>query len=238
MTMSWESETWSEIRESWPRTHQIHWIGGLKKNSLACFILGSRLWQARMQRERYFVFPFFLLDPALDRFSDLLFIPKQDKKPQREEIKDENSCCSFWFPEPRIDLLSYLRTRSRMLRLLLHPSTATKLREGGDSLHLTSPRHLKPFMSVCFYTKIHTLGFSFNICEHYLRLSSDGCHIADLFRPQCVDDWTLSHIRVADETHTDLFLVCVELSEAENRKWVFYFRKTASVCPWFMKINN
>lgn len=154
MTMSWESETWSEIRESWPQTHQIHWIGGLKKKiSLACFILGSRLWQARMQRERYFVFPFFLLDPALDRFSDLLFIPKQDKKPQREEIKDENSCCSFWFPEPRIDLLSYLRTRSRMLRLLLHSSTVSKLWEGGDSLHLTSPRHLKPFSSVCFYTK-------------------------------------------------------------------------------------
>lgn len=129
-----------------------------KKISLACFILGSRLWQARMQRERYFVFPFFLLDPALDRFSDLLFIPKQDKKPQREEIKDENSCCSFWFPEPRIDL-SYLRTRSRMLRLLLHPSTVTKWREGGGSLHLTSPRHLKPFSSVCFYTKAHTLGF-------------------------------------------------------------------------------
>ncbi len=57
----------------------------------------------------------------------------------------------------------------------------------------------------------------------YLCFSSKGCHIADLLRPQCVDDWALSHIRIANETHTYLFLVCVELWEAKNKVRVLCF---------------
>lgn len=51
----------------------------------------------------------------------------------------------------------------------------------------------------------------------YLCFSSEGGHVADLLRPQRVDDRALSHIRVADETHTDLLFVRVELWEAEKR---------------------
>lgn len=57
-----------------------------------------------------------------------------------------------------------------------------------------------------------------DVCECYLCLSGDRGHIADLFRAQRVDDGTLSHVRVADEAHTDLFLVCVELLKAEKKK--------------------
>lgn len=52
----------------------------------------------------------------------------------------------------------------------------------------------------------------------YLCFSSERCHIADLLRPQRVDDWALSHIRVANETHAYLFLVCVELWEMKKYK--------------------
>ncbi len=52
--------------------------------------------------------------------------------------------------------------------------------------------------------------------EPYLCLSRKGSHIADLLRPQRVDDRAFSNIRVANETHTYLFLVCVELQEAKK----------------------
>lgn len=54
-------------------------------------------------------------------------------------------------------------------------------------------------------------------CMTYLSLSSDWCHVADLFRAQCVDDGTLSNVGVPNEAHTDLFLVCVKLSETDKR---------------------
>lgn len=61
--------------------------------------------------------------------------------------------------------------------------------------------------------------------KSYLCFSGKGCHIADLLRAQCVDDGALSHIRVANETHTYLFLVCVELWEAENKVRMLRFMK-------------
>lgn len=107
MTMWWESETRSEIKECWPQAHLIHLIGvqKKKKSPLSC-ISSSQLWQAR-KKERYFIFPFFPLDLALDRFSDPLFVSKKDKQPQREEIKDKNGC-SFSLPSLHLDLQFYI----------------------------------------------------------------------------------------------------------------------------------
>lgn len=52
----------------------------------------------------------------------------------------------------------------------------------------------------------------------YLGFSSKGCHVADLLRPQRVDDGALSHIGIANETYTYLLLVCVELWEAKYKQ--------------------
>lgn len=102
-------------------------LGVEKKNSLL-YLRFTSLWQAQ-KTESCFIFPCFPLDPALDRFSDPLFISKQDKKPQREEIKDQNGCCSF--PLPGLHLrfsVTHLRTCSRLL--LLQLSTIISLRRG------------------------------------------------------------------------------------------------------------
>lgn len=79
--------------------------------------------------ESCFIFPFLPLDLALDRFSDPLFISKQDKKPQREEIKDQNGCCSFSSLSLHLQFsVTHLRTCSRLL--LLQLSMITSLRRG------------------------------------------------------------------------------------------------------------
>lgn len=123
------------------------------------------------------------------------------------------------FFEPSIDPLLFERTSSP-LPLLIHQSTLT---ERLDSFHWIRDSVL----TTVFWVIAALMQFILYLCftntffvwlHSYLCLSSDWCHIADLFRAQCVDDGTLSHVGVANEAHADLFLVCVELPEADRRR--------------------
>lgn len=61
---------------------------------------------ASMEKGRFV--PFFPLDPVLDIWVfRLLIISKQDKQPQREEIKDKNGCSSFYWPSLVLDFQLY-----------------------------------------------------------------------------------------------------------------------------------
>lgn len=69
---------------------------GVQKNKtfprlyLCCTALAS------MKKERFSLF--FLLDPSLDRFSDHLFVSKQDKRPRERKLKMKAAAAPYYCP--------------------------------------------------------------------------------------------------------------------------------------------
>lgn len=58
----------------------------------------------------------------------------------------------------------------------------------------------------------------FFVCvrAYYLGFSCEGRYVADLLGSQCVDDGALAHVGVANEAHTDLLLIRVQLTGQRN----------------------
>lgn len=239
VTISCESETWAEIKrelatdpsDSLDRCAKQHY-------SLACLILGSRLWHAPTRRER-FSFPLLSPWPCFGQvFRPRCSFPNWIKSPGERKLKLKTLV--------EVHLFLQTQHRSTVVHMNLQPNASVDAsistnREAGQfplirassfatALYLVfllcSFVHcfLGPSgnYAINFVLVWHKVPFfvrlDFNTRECYLGLSSDGCHVADLFRAQRVDDGTLSHVGVANEAHADLFLVRVELSDADDRK--------------------
>lgn len=87
MTMWWESETRSEIKECWPQAHLIHLIGVQKKNNLPSLVFQVHSFGKHAKRKDILFSLSFPLTLLWTGFQTHCLFPKRINSPRERKLK-------------------------------------------------------------------------------------------------------------------------------------------------------